>query len=53
MSYLNYNNYYFIGIGGIGMSAVAEYIHSTGKNVSGYDRENSSITKRLNKPFLP
>ena len=35
MSYLNYNKYYFIGIGGIGMSAVAEYIHSIGKNVSG------------------
>ena len=37
MSYLSYNKYYFIGIGGIGMSAVAEYIHSIGKNVSGYD----------------
>ncbi len=43
MSYLNYNKYYFIGIGGIGMSAVAEYIHSIGKNVSGYDRDNSLI----------
>ena len=49
MSYLNYNKYYFIGIGGIGMSAVAEYIHSIGKNVSGYDRDNSLITKRLIK----
>ena len=31
------------------MSAVAEYIHSIGKNVSGYDRDNSLITKRLIK----
>ncbi len=49
MSYLSYNKYYFIGIGGIGMSAVAEYIHSIGKNVLGYDRDNSSITKKLTK----
>ena len=49
MSYLSYNKYYFIGIGGIGMSAVAEYIHSIGKNVLGYDRDNSFMTKKLTK----
>ena len=31
------------------MSSVAEYIHSLGKNVSGYDRDNSLIIKRLIK----
>jgi UDP-N-acetylmuramate--alanine ligase len=34
----------FIGIGGIGMSALARYFHSLGKKVSGYDRTPSSIT---------
>ena len=29
---------YFIGIGGIGMSALARYFHSRGTRVSGYDK---------------
>jgi len=29
---------YFIGIGGIGMSAIARYLHSRGVRVAGYDR---------------
>jgi UDP-N-acetylmuramate--alanine ligase len=37
----------FIGIGGIGMSALARYFHSLGKKVSGYDRTPSSITRDL------
>ena len=37
----------FIGIGGIGMSALARYFHSLGKKVSGYDRAPSSITRDL------
>ncbi len=38
---------YFIGIGGIGMSALARYFHSKGANVSGYDKTPSSLTKEL------
>ena len=47
MSYLEYKNYYFIGIGGIGMSAMAEYMLSINKNIAGYDREESFSTNRL------
>ena len=38
---------YFIGIGGIGMSALARYFHSKGASVSGYDKTPSSLTKEL------
>ena len=38
---------YFIGIGGIGMSALARYFNAQGKTVSGYDKTNSSITESL------
>lgn len=40
---------YFIGIGGIGMSAVAKYFLSMNKKVSGYDRTETEITKQLIK----
>ena len=33
------NNYFFIGIAGTGMSAIAQYLAGLGKNVSGSDRE--------------
>jgi UDP-N-acetylmuramate--alanine ligase len=38
---------YFIGIGGIGMSALARYFHSKGAKMSGYDKTPSSLTKEL------
>ena len=38
---------YFVGIGGIGMSAIARYFKSLGKNVSGYDRTETVLTKKL------
>ena len=38
---------YFIGIGGIGMSALARYFHSKGVKVSGYDKTETSLTKEL------
>lgn len=38
---------YFIGIGGIGMSALARYFVSLGKRVSGYDRTETALTKSL------
>ncbi len=38
---------YFIGIGGIGMSALARYFHSKGVRVSGYDRTLTALTQEL------
>lgn len=40
-------NIYFIGIGGIGMSALAQYLHQEGKTIQGYDKTPSDITKKL------
>lgn len=39
--------FYFLGIGGIGMSALARYFHSRGYKVSGYDRTPSALTAEL------
>ena len=41
------HNVYFIGIGGIGMSALARYFKTIGKNVSGYDKTESELTNEL------
>lgn len=38
---------YFIGIGGIGMSALARYFLHEGKQVAGYDRTRSALTEAL------
>ena len=38
---------YMIGIGGIGMSALARYYHSHGCTVAGYDRTPSPLTRQL------
>lgn len=43
----NYKNIYFIGIGGIGMSAIARYYKFKGCNVSGYDKTPSELTGEL------
>lgn len=43
------SNIYFIGIGGIGMSAIARYFVVNGKNVAGYDKVSSPITSELQK----
>ena len=40
---------YFIGIGGIGMSALARYFRFHGKKVSGYDKTETVLTKELMK----
>ncbi len=42
-------NVYFIGIGGIGMSALARYFNANGKVVAGYDRTSTDITEILEK----
>ena len=41
------HNVYFIGIGGIGMSALARYFQNIGKNVSGYDKTPTFLTAEL------
>ena len=41
------NTIYFLGIGGIGMSALARYYHSLGYTIAGYDRTPSPLTKQL------
>jgi UDP-N-acetylmuramate--alanine ligase len=41
------NKIYFIGIGGIGMSALARYFHKNGAEVHGYDRTETDLTRAL------
>ena len=43
----NIQKIYFIGIGGIGMSALARYFHSKNVAVSGYDKTHTPLTKIL------
>ncbi|MCF8231795.1 MAG: UDP-N-acetylmuramate--L-alanine ligase [Bacteroidales bacterium] len=38
---------YFLGIGGIGMSALARYFNSRGMHVAGYDKTSSRLTQQL------
>ena len=42
-----YRNIYFLGIGGIGMSALARYFLHEGYAVAGYDRTESHLTDEL------
>ena len=44
---------YFIGIGGIGMSALARFFHSRGIAVSGYDRTPTALTEKLIEEGMP
>ncbi|MGB4415134.1 MAG: UDP-N-acetylmuramate--L-alanine ligase [Paludibacter sp.] len=43
----NFNKYYFLGIGGIGMSALARYFNIKGFQVGGYDRSETKLTSDL------
>ena len=47
------DTYYFLGIGGIGMSALARYFKQTGNNISGYDRTPTPLTKQLEAEGIP
>ncbi|MGL5891014.1 MAG: Mur ligase domain-containing protein, partial [Bacteroidia bacterium] len=38
---------HFLGIGGIGMSALARFFHAMGKQVSGYDKTETLLTQTL------
>lgn len=42
-----YTQYYFIGIGGAGMSALARYFNAKGFKVAGYDLRSSVLTQEL------
>jgi UDP-N-acetylmuramate--alanine ligase len=44
---------YFIGIGGIGMSALARYFKFHGKDVSGFDKTETALTSELEKEGIP
>ncbi len=43
------HNIYFLGIGGIGMSALARYFHGRGLKVSGYDKTRTTLTEQLQR----
>ena len=45
----DYHNIYFLGIGGIGMSALGRWFLKKGLNVSGYDRTSTTLTNELQK----
>ncbi len=53
MNILNYKLYYFLGIGGIGMSALARYFNHYGKKVSGYDKTRTTLTSQLENEGIP
>lgn len=44
---------FFVGIGGIGMSALARYFKNLGKDVAGYDRTPTAMTRALIAEGIP
>jgi UDP-N-acetylmuramate--alanine ligase len=53
MKVLDYKLYYFLGVGGIGMSALARYFNHYGKTVYGYDKTSSVLTQELENEKIP
>ena len=49
MNFNNIHNVYLLGIGGIGMSALAKYFKLKGCNVAGYDRTQSALCDELSQ----
>lgn len=47
-----YKHVYFLGIGGIGMSALARYFKWLGARVSGYDKTATELTQQLNSESI-
>ncbi len=43
---------YFVGIGGIGMSAIARHFNALGKTVAGYDRTSTPLTKEMEREHI-
>ncbi|HNP48156.1 MAG TPA: UDP-N-acetylmuramate--L-alanine ligase [Bacteroidia bacterium] len=53
MDFAKLKNVYFLGIGGIGMSALARYFKAMGKQVNGYDKTPTPLTDALTKEGIP
>lgn len=53
MTFDHLHRLYFIGIGGIGMSALARFFHGRGIAVSGYDRTETDLTRALASEGIP
>jgi len=49
----NISTFYFVGIGGIGMSALARYFKMQGKSVFGYDKTSTELTDELVAEGMP
>jgi len=49
MKFKDIHTVYFIGIGGIGMSAIARFFNGQGKEVLGYDKTKTALTQTLEK----
>lgn len=49
MNHASVNKIFFLGIGGIGMSAIARYFLNQGKSVYGYDKTASPLTDKLSE----
>ncbi len=49
LDFKNIKNIYFLGIGGIGMSALARFAKISGKNVAGYDLTETLLTRQLSE----
>lgn len=49
MNLVDYKNIYFLGIGGIGMSAIARWFKAQGFHVGGYDKTETTLTQALEK----
>ncbi|PIE83941.1 MAG: UDP-N-acetylmuramate--L-alanine ligase [Bacteroidia bacterium] len=47
--YAEIKRVYLLGVGGIGMSALARYFHAKGRTVAGYDRTPSELTRTLER----
>lgn len=47
MDLKDFSNIYFVGIGGIGMSALARYFNALGFRVAGYDKTKTKLTESL------
>ncbi len=53
MNILNYKLYYFLGVGGIGMSALARFFNHYKKEVIGYDKTATHLTNQLQDEGIP
>lgn len=53
MNISDYKYVYFLGIGGIGMSALARYFNGSGYAVAGYDKTDTKLTKQLVSENIP